>query len=87
MLIGWIDGTPAPHRYGSLLLCRQAAESKMAVLQNKCLRPVAGAFKVTPVKALEAETHVAPLSLHFNRLQAKARARMRATGRSRVIAK
>lgn len=43
------------------------------------------AFKVTFIKALEAETHVASLFLHFN--CSKAQAHMRMTGQLRIIAK
>lgn len=35
----------------------------MTVLQNKCFRTVAGAFRAAPVSALEVETYVARLSL------------------------
>lgn len=81
------SGSAAWHSPAEVGKTSQAAESKMAVMQNKCLRMVAGALKATPAKALEAETHEAPLSLHLNCLQAKARARMMATGQSHVIAK
>lgn len=80
-------GSAAWHLPAEVGKTSRTIESKMAVLQNKCLRTVSGAFKATPIKALDAETPVAPLSLHLNCLQAKARARMRATGQSRVIAK
>ena len=73
-------GSAAWHLPAEVGKSSQTAESKMAVMQNQCLRTVAGAFKAIPIKALEAETHVAPLSLHLNRLQAKARPRMKATG-------
>lgn len=50
--------------------------NKLSVLQNKCLRCVSGAYRATPVSVLEAETHIAPMSVHLDRLQCLARARL-----------
>ena len=46
---------------------------KLAVLQNKCLQTIAGAFKATPILVLEAETFIAPIDIHLDQLQVKAR--------------
>ena len=54
--------------------------SNLAVIQNRCLRTVAGAFKATPIPVLEAETHIAPIDVYLDQLQAKARYRLRITG-------
>jgi exonuclease III len=61
--------------------------SKLAVIQNRCLRSISGAFRATPIAVLEAETHVAPIDIHLDRLQAHARYRMRAGGMPAVIRK
>ena len=53
--------------------------SKLAVIQKRCLRTVAGAFKATPILVLEAETHIAPIDVYLDQLQAKARYRLRIT--------
>lgn len=49
-------------------------------MQNKCLRTVTGAFKATPIPVLEAERFIAPIDVHLDQLQAKARYRLRAVG-------
>ena len=51
--------------------------SNLAVIQNRCLRTVAGAFKATPIPVLEAETHIVPIDVYLDQLQAKARYRLR----------
>ena len=63
----------------------KATMSKLSVMQNKCLRTVAGAFKATPVEVLEAETFIAPMELHLDHLQMKARYRLRASGQAKLI--
>ena len=63
----------------------KALENKLAVIQNKCLRSIAGAFKATPVQSLEAETYVAPMPIHLNQLQAKGRLRLNASGQTAFI--
>jgi hypothetical protein len=40
--------------------------AKLQPVQNKCLRVVAGAYKATPVRALETETHTPPLDLYLD---------------------
>ena len=63
------------------------AENKLSVVQNKCLRKIAGAYKATPVHSLEAETYVTPISLHLEQLQAKARYRLRHSGQANLVTK
>ena len=52
-------------------------EKKLSIIQNKCLRSIAGAYRATPIPVLEAETYISPLILHLDRLQRNARNRMR----------
>jgi len=40
--------------------------AKLQPIQNKCLRVVAGAYKATPIRALETETHTPPLDLYLD---------------------
>ena len=40
---------------------------KLARIQNKGLRVVAGAYRATPTKALETETYVEPIHLYMNK--------------------
>jgi hypothetical protein len=40
--------------------------AKLASTQNKCLRLIAGAYKATPVRALETETFIPPLDLYLD---------------------
>ena len=65
----------------------RVVENKLSVIQNRCLRIVSGAYKATPIKALEAETVVAPIALHLQQLQAKLRYRMRSAGNTKFINK
>ena len=51
-------------------------ENKLAVIQDRCLRTVAGAYRATPVPVLEAETHIPPIAIQLNRLQRNARRRL-----------
>ncbi|MBD0310811.1 MAG: hypothetical protein ICV80_22770 [Microcoleus sp. T1-bin1] len=61
--------------------------NKLAVIQNKCLRNISGAFRATPVPVLEAETHIAPMNCHLDYLQAHARYRMLSAGVPKMISK
>ena len=65
----------------------KATTSKLSVMQDKCLRTVTGAFKATPVEVLEAETFIAPMELHLDNLQIKARYRLLAAGQAKLISK
>ena len=40
--------------------------AKLQPIQNKCLRVVAGAYKATPIRALEIETYIPPLDLYLD---------------------
>ena len=66
---------------------KSSLSDKLAILQNKCLRTIAGAFKATPISVLEAETFIAPIDIHLDQLQAKAQYRLRVNGQSKFIAK
>lgn len=54
-------------------------------MQKKCLRTMAEAYKATPIPVLEAETIIAPIDVHLDQLQAKARYGLRAGGQARFI--
>ena len=59
--------------------------NKLAVIQNECLRTIAGAFKATPIPVLEAETYIAPIDIHLDQLQAQARHRLCQGGQRKFI--
>ena len=59
--------------------------NKLAVIQNKCLRTIAGAFKATPIAVLEAETYIAPIDIHLDQLQTQARHRLCQGGQKKFI--
>ena len=52
---------------------KSSSSDKLAILQNKCLQTIAGVFKATLISILEAETFIAPIDIHLDQLQAKAR--------------
>ena len=58
---------------------------KMAVIQNKCLRVIAGAYKATSIPVLEAETFVPPPDLYLKRLALLNERRIRNTEGERTI--
>lgn len=59
---------------------KSSSTNKLAVIQKKCLRIIARAFKATPIPVLEAETFTAPIDVHLDPLQANATYRLRAPG-------
>ena len=59
--------------------------NKLAVIQNKCLRNIAGAFKATPIAVLKAETFIASIDIHFDQLQAQTRQRLCQNGQKSFI--
>ena len=63
----------------------KTSTSKLSVIQNNCLRAIAGAFKATPISVLEVETFIAPIDTHLDMLQAQARYRLRAGGQLKII--
>ena len=63
----------------------KTSTNKLSVMQNKCLRTVAGAFRATPVPILKTETYVASINIHLDRLQAKAQLCLRAGGQEKLI--
>jgi hypothetical protein len=40
--------------------------TKLQLIQNKCLRVVAGAYRATPTRSLEIETFTPPLDLYLD---------------------
>ena len=61
------------------------SRSKLEVIQNKCLRVIAGAYKATPIEILQAETHIPPLTQHLDRLQTKTRSRISNSEQEKII--
>ena len=59
--------------------------NKLAVIQNKRLRNIAGAFKATPIAVLEAETFIASIDIHLDQLQAQTRQRLCRNGQKSFI--
>src|SRR6266511_4453553 len=53
--------------------------------QNKCLRTVAGVYKVTPTRILEVETCIPPLNIYFDSRVAVFRQRLIILGIGRLI--
>ena len=53
--------------------------AKLVTTQNAYLRRVAGAYKATPIAALEVETHTRPLDIELNAQMARFRQRQQAT--------
>jgi hypothetical protein len=61
--------------------------SKLAIIQNKCLRSIFETFRITLIAVLKTETYVALIDIHLNRLQTHARYRMRVENMSTMIRK
>lgn len=40
--------------------------AKLRTVQNKCLRTIAGAYRATPIQALETETFIPPIDLYLD---------------------
>jgi hypothetical protein len=59
--------------------------AKLARIQNKCLRTVAGAYRATPVPVLETETYVPPLDLHLDEKLARFRSRHKQSGMENLV--
>jgi hypothetical protein len=59
--------------------------AKLAVVQNKCLRVVSGAYKATPVAALETETNTPPLDLYLDAKLVKFRLRHKHSGMEELV--
>jgi len=53
--------------------------------QTQCLRTVAGAYRATPVRALETETFVPPLDLYLNGRVAQFEGRIEESGMGQLI--
>ncbi len=61
--------------------------AKLTGVQNRCLRVVSGAYKATPIAALETETYIPPLDLHLDAKLAKFRQRHKQSGMEELVAK
>jgi hypothetical protein len=59
--------------------------AKLSSTQNKCLRIIAGAYKATPVRALETETFIPPLDLYLDGRVAAYQARIEGSKAESVI--
>ena len=46
-------------------------------MQNKCLRVISEAYRITSMKILEIETQIASMRIHLNQLQTLIRCRLR----------
>lgn len=66
---------------------RKDMAGKLEIMQNRCLRIVAGAYKATPIEVLQAETMLPPMQVHLDQLQAKARSRLKINGQAAFIRK
>lgn len=62
----------------------KTTDNKLNVIQNSCLRAVTGAYKATPIKVLEAEAMIEPITSHMDNLQARTRFRF-STGFGRKL--
>lgn len=65
----------------------KTAENTLAVMQNRCLRLVAGDYKAALRRSLEADTQILSIQLHLNQLQAKARCGLQSRGRASQMPK
>ena len=63
----------------------QGLAAKLQPLQNKCLRVVAGAYRATPIRDLEVETHTPPLDLYLDSRLAAFRERLATSQVGKVI--
>lgn len=63
----------------------QGIAKQLGPLQSQCLRAVAGAYRATPIRALETETAVPPVDLYLNQRLAHFEARLEATGMKQLI--
>jgi hypothetical protein len=59
--------------------------TRLATIQNQCLRIVGGAYRATPIRSLEVETHIPPIDLQLDYLNAKAQSRLEDAGHSLAI--
>lgn len=83
---------PFPREMNSGLLDMYAivksAENKLSVVQNRCLGKIAGAYKATPVRSLEAETYISPISLCIStHHRLRREKRLRSNSQASLIAK
>jgi hypothetical protein len=65
----------------------QGIAAKLTSIQNKCLRAVAGAYRATPTRTLEVETHVPPMDLYLDSRLAAFQNRLASSGVGQLIEK
>jgi hypothetical protein len=63
----------------------QGVARSLATAQSQCLRVVAGAYKATPVRQLETETHTPPIDIYLDMRLADFEERLQRTGKARLI--
>ena len=54
----------------------KSIESKLTVIQNKCLRIVIEVYRATLISVLETEIHISSIAIQLNRFQRNARRRL-----------
>jgi hypothetical protein len=59
--------------------------SSLRATRAKYLRIVAGAYRATPIRHLETETHVPPIDIYLNKRVAEFEKRLEATGKAQLI--
>ena len=64
---------------------RKGIRAKLQKIQEKCLRMITGAYKITSTEALEVETFTFLLDLHIERLAARTAARIHTTKAAKGI--
>lgn len=60
---------------------------KLEIIQNRCLRVVAGAYKAMPLEVIQAKPMIPPMQEYLNQLQAKARSHLGTNGQAAFIRK
>jgi hypothetical protein len=79
------SGCPAWWAPPSMLFIQKGLGDKLQRVENRCLRIVSRAHMATPIRSLQAEVGVPPLSLHMDGWQAQFHLRSAEAGIDRVI--
>lgn len=80
-------GAPVWHKPSKDVSKPQGISKKLAIIQNKALRRVTGAYKATPIPRLEMEALVPPINLYLDCMVAKYHERNKDTEVSKEIKK
>ncbi len=78
-------GCPAWWAPPSTPFFQKGVGEELQKIESRCLRTVSWAYKATPVRSLQAEVGVAPLSLHIDGRQARFRLRSAKSWTDKVI--